>query len=105
MSGLGGTNNLRGNHPGQFIDKSNLIFQLEYRHTFNRLFSDEFSRHGIVYWIGAGTIFDNISNINKAIFNTGFGYRYRLQPQINLRLDIGFGSNNFGIYTGLNEAF
>jgi hypothetical protein len=102
---LGTPNDLRGYFWGQYRDKSSLIFQLEYRHTFNINESENLSRHGFVFWIGGGTVFPDINHINDLLFTTGAGYRYEIQPQKNIRIDIGFGTENVGIYVGYNESF
>ena len=101
----GGSNNLRGIYQGQFRDKNSIIILAEYRHFFTRPSSDELSRHGFAFWLGGGTVFPDISGIKYIALSTGGGYRYRMQPNITLRIDIGFSADKFGIYLGLNEAF
>jgi len=101
----GGSSDLRGYYQGQYRDRAALILLAEYRHFFMHPGTESVSRHGFVYWLGGGTVFHKIVKINKAILNTGLGYRYRLQPGITLRIDIGFGTENVGIYLGLNESF
>jgi hypothetical protein len=78
---------------------------VEYRHTFFTRSSNEPSRHGIVFWIGGGTVYSAPQEIKKIVPNTGIGYRYELQPRMNLRIDLGFGTESMGVYLGFNEAF
>ncbi len=101
----GGSTDLRGYYQGQYRDNHMLVILVEYRHFFTRPGTDLLSRYGFVYWLGGGTVFREISGIKHAILSTGGGYRYRMQPNITLRIDIGFGTENIGIYLGLNEAF
>jgi hypothetical protein len=101
----GGSNDLRGIYQGQFRDKNSIVILAEYRHFFNRSGTDELSRHGFAFWLGGGTVFPDISGLKYAMLSTGAGYRYRMQPNITLRIDVGFSAENFGIYMGLNEAF
>jgi hypothetical protein len=105
MQKLGTPNDLRGYFWGQYRDKSSLIFQLEYRHTFSIDDSENLSKHGFVFWIGGGTVFPDLNHINELLFSTGAGYRYEIQPRKNIRVDIGFGTEYVGIYVGYNESF
>ncbi|MBA7589263.1 hypothetical protein ES708_31344 [subsurface metagenome] len=105
MSKLGSMNDLRGYYWGQFRDNSMLFILMEYRHSFFDGGSMTFSRHGIVYWIGAGTVYDSTKDFNNGILNTGIGYRYELQPRMNLRIDVGFATESMGVYLSFTEAF
>jgi hypothetical protein len=102
---LGTQNDLRGFYYGQYRDKSSILFQLEYRHTFSFNSTDTLSRHGFVFWVGGGSVFPEYNQIKELLFSTGAGYRYEVQPRKNVRLDIGFGTENVGIYIGFNETF
>jgi hypothetical protein len=102
---LGTPNDLRGYYWGQYRDKSSLIFQLEYRHTFSFNDSEKLSRHGFVFWISGGTVFPDLNHINDLVFSTGAGYRFEIQPRQNIRIDLGFGTENVGLYIGYNETF
>lgn len=52
---------------------------------------------------------DSIRNEKIEFENTlpvvGLGYRFALQPRINLRIDAGFGRDSFGFYLNITEAF
>jgi hypothetical protein len=65
----------------------------------------EFSRHGMVFWVGGGTVYSKPQEIKNGIFNIGLGYRYEVQPRMNLRIDVGFGIESAGVYLSFNEAF
>ena len=78
---------------------------LEYRHRFNKIASMELSRHGMAFWIGGATVFSSSQSIKNPQANMGIGYRFELQPRMNLRIDIGFGTESAGLYLGFNEAF
>jgi outer membrane protein assembly factor BamA len=105
MPQLGSMNDLRGYYYGQYRDRSAGYLLVEYRHTFLRKSDLQLSRHGFVFWLGGGSAFDKISSIHSGIFSTGLGYRFQIQPQSNIRLDVGFGTEYVGIYLGFFEAF
>ena len=105
MSTIGGFYDLRGYYKGQFRDRSMSFILLEYRHKFFRRGSVNLSRHGMVFWVGGGTVFSKPQDIKKLLPGVGLGYRYELQPNMNLRIDFGFGSQTMGIYLGFNEIF
>jgi hypothetical protein len=104
MSQLGTPFDLRGYTWGQFRDKSMLFFLGEYRHMFLKA-SGELSKHGMVGWLGTGTIGPDPGKFDKWIPNFGFGYRFEVQPRMNLRIDIGIGKETSGFYFNFNEAF
>ena len=107
MSQLGTPFDLRGYIWGQYRDESLFFFLAEYRHKF--LKSDKtLSKHGAVIWAGSGTIFDVQAiedNTNRWLPNVGIGYRFEVQPRMNLRLDLGFGRESSGFYFNFNQAF
>ena len=107
MSQLGTPFDLRGYQWGRFRDKSMLFFIAEYRHTFLKK-SGELGKHGAVVWLGTGSVFnrDVISDNNlNWLPNFGVGYRYEIQPRMNLRLDLGIGRETMGVYFNFNQAF
>jgi len=63
------------------------------------------SKSGFVAWIGGGTLGETVGDFNKWLPNVGFGYRFEVQPRMNLRVDIGFGKESRGFYFNFNEAF
>ncbi|MCJ7716676.1 MAG: BamA/TamA family outer membrane protein [Anaerolineales bacterium] len=104
MSQLGTPFDLRGYIWGRYRDKSMLIFLGEYRHMFEKL-SGELRKHGVVAWLGAGSIAQDPSLFEDWLPNFGFGYRFEVQPRMNLRVDFGIGKEANGIYVNFNEAF
>jgi hypothetical protein len=48
--------------------------------------------------------FDKIE-LENTLPVVGLGYRFALQPRINLRIDAGFGRDSFGFYLNVTEAF
>jgi len=104
MSQLGTPFDLRGYTWGQYRDRSMLFFLGEYRHMFLKA-SGEMSKHGMVAWLGTGTIGPDPGQFDKWIPNFGFGYRFEVQPRMNLRIDIGIGRETSGFYFNFNEAF
>lgn len=107
MSQIGTPYDLRGYTWGRFRDRSMLYFLGEWRHVFEKK-NEELSKHGAVLWVGAGTIFEqtDLDETNmKWLPNFGFGYRFEVQPRMNIRLDVGVGRETYGIYFNFVEAF
>jgi outer membrane protein assembly factor BamA len=105
---------LRGYRWGQYRDKSMLYMIVEYRHMLSgRLFrkgdGDRIGPHGLVGWVGTGTIAPRARDFTNWLPNFGVGYRFEVQPRMNLRLDVGFADTVDGwqpaIYFNFNEAF
>jgi hypothetical protein len=76
----------------------------EYRHTFKKK-NGELSKQGAVVWAGVGTLGDAVSNLDGWLPNIGLGYRFEVQPRMNVRFDIGFGKESMGFYFNFCEAF
>ena len=104
LTRLGGTNALRGYIDGQYRDRSGVYLLSEWRHMF--LKSDQtLSKHGIAAWLGSGSIADDLSAVEEWIPNLGIGYRFEVQPRMNLRIDFGIGRESSGLYFNFTEAF
>jgi outer membrane protein assembly factor BamA len=104
MSQPGTPFDLRGYTWGRYRHESMFIALTEYRHMFLKKNGD-LSPHGIVLWLGAGTLGDNVTDFKNWLPNAGIGYRFQVQPRMNLRIDIGFGSESRGFYFNFNEAY
>ena len=104
MSQLGSPFDLRGYTWGRYRDKSMIFFLGEYRYMFNKR-SGERSKHGVVGWLGGGSVGEDPGDFTNWLPNFGFGYRFEVQPRMNLRVDFGFGRETFGFYFNFNEAF
>ena len=46
-----------------------------------------------------------VDDFQKWLPNFGLGFRFEVEPRMNLRLDLGFGKNSAGFYFSFNEAF
>jgi hypothetical protein len=104
MSQLGTPFDLRGYTWGRYRHESIMFLIPEYRHTFLKQ-DGELSKHGAVLWAGAGTLGDAVTNIDGWLPNLGVGYRFEVQPRMNVRFDIGFGKESMGFYFNFCEAF
>jgi len=104
LSQLGSPFDLRGYLWGHYRDQSVVYFIAEYRHMFSNS-SCETGRHGLVVWLGTGSVSDDLIRYIYWLPNAGAGYRFELQPRMNLRIDIGFGKKSRGFYLNFNEAF
>ncbi|GAA4898790.1 BamA/TamA family outer membrane protein [Ferrimonas pelagia] len=100
LAQLGGGTRLRGYNSGRYRDKQMGLAQLEYRHDLPR-------RHGMVYWLGAGTLAESVSELgsDKWLHSVGLGYRFEVKQRVNLRLDMAWGNGESGFYFAVNEVF
>ena len=103
MPALGGPKRMRGFFHGRYRDNVYIMFQLEYRQYF-------YKRFGFVVFGGTGNVSDNILTYDfhtlKWSYGAGLRFLFNKKQKINLRMDVGFGSQgNSGIYFGIEEAF
>ncbi len=104
LSMLGSPYDLRGYYLGHYRDRSMVLGIIEYRHQFQKK-DGSMSKHGAVAWIGTGSIAPSPEEFKHWIPNAGFGYRFEVQPRMNVRAEIGFGKKSNGFYISFNEAF
>ncbi len=99
---------LRGYRWGRYRDESMLYMLLEYRRM-QRHEDGRVGPHGLVGWIGGGSIAPQARDFEHWLPNFGVGYRLQVQPRMNLRLDVGFAQEESGwqpaLYFNFNEAF
>lgn len=103
LPAIGGPSRMRGFFSGRYRDNFYGMMQLEYRQYVWKKF-------GIVAFGGLGNVSENILTYNFSTmkYSGGIGLRYLFnkKEKINLRMDIGFGSDGSrGIYFGIQEAF
>lgn len=100
LSTFGGSDNMRGYFEGRFRDKGEFDFCIELRQHI-------WHRNGIVLWGGAGMVFPRISamRLRNMLPNYGVGYRWEFKKRVNVRLDLGFGRDEWGVIFSINEAF
>ena len=100
LSTFGDSQRMRGYYEGRYRDKCEADITVELRQHIWR-------RNGLVFWIGAGTVFPRLSdfNVHHILPNIGIGYRWQFKPRVNVRLDFGIGKNTTGINFSINEAF
>jgi hypothetical protein len=102
---LGSPFDLRGYYWGWYRDNNSVFILAEYRHKFKKIKSSEWSKMGGVVWVGIGSVSPTWNNYTYWLPNAGIGFRYELQPRLNLRIDFGVGYNSTGFYFNFNEAF
>ena len=97
---LGGSRQLRGYEQGRYRGHQKVLAQVELRQPLT-------GRHGMVTWVGVGTLSEDISDLGEERWlpSIGVGYRLRIKEKINLRFDVGFGRNDKGVYVSVNEVF
>lgn len=104
MSQPGTPFDLRGYTWGRYRDESMVYAIGEYRHMFRKK-DGTISPHGVVGWMGVGTIGETVKKFGEWLPSIGIGYRLEVQPRMNLRIDIGFGKETRGFYFNFNEAY
>jgi hypothetical protein len=105
MSQLGTPTDLRGYAWGRFRHEDMFYAIAEYRHMFRKRSTGERGKHGLVGWVGGGSIMPDVMETDNFLYNFGVGYRFEVQPRMNVRFDYGFGRDNSGLYFNFTEAF
>lgn len=97
---LGSNQRMRGYYEGRYRDKNAVSGQLEYRRKLDW-------RHGVVGWLGAGTMGPSFHALDDGRWlpSAGVGYRFEFKPRVNVRLDYGIGKGSSGFYFQVGEAF
>ncbi|MGI2259575.1 BamA/TamA family outer membrane protein [Shewanella sp. GXUN23E] len=100
LSEVGRDGRMRGYYQGQYRDRYQFNGQVELRQQLT-------GRHGLVYWLGAGTLADERQQLfdGEWLPTLGVGYRMAFKPRVNIRLDLGIGKDSSGFYFQINEAF
>ena len=104
MSQHGTPFDLRGYTWGRYRDESMIFGIGEYRLMFQKR-DGSLSPHGMVAWLGTGTLGDSVKDFGDWLPGIGVGYRLEVQPRMNLRIDIGFGRETQGFYFNFKEAY
>jgi hypothetical protein len=106
---VGSPFDLRGYRWGRYRDKTIAYAILEYRYVFSagRLpdGSVDLTRHGLVGWVGLGTLGTDYTHLDGLLPNAGVGYRFAIQGRLNARLDFGVGNDSQAFYFNFNEAY
>ena len=102
LSGIGGSQILRGYYYGRFRDNHSLQVQTEWRRHL-------IGRFGFALFGGFGNVMPswNEIDLNQTKWAAGGGLRFNLNPgdTTNIRLDVAAGPNTSGLYLTLGEAF
>lgn len=101
LPAVGSPNAMRAYFRSRFRDNWTVIGQVELR-----LF-ELFRRHGLAVWAGAATVSPRLADarIDEALYEIGIGYRFRLQPRQNARIDFAVGRDSMGFSLQVLEAF
>jgi outer membrane protein assembly factor BamA len=114
LSQIGSSNDLRGYRLGRYRHKAMMYGIVEYRHQFlNAKREGGMSRHGYVAWVGAGSVGEDLGDLEHVLPNWGVGYRFEVQPRMSVRMDVGFGKEFYSdgeafepaVYFNFTEAF
>ncbi len=109
LGGLGSPWDLRGYRWGRYRAQTIAYALVEHRFMFalgkNPDGSVKLSRHGVVGWVGAGTLGDSVVKPDGFLPNAGLGYRFEVQQRLNARLDFGWGRESQAVYFNFTEAY
>ena len=101
LAALGGSDLMRGYYQGRFLDNNMLATQLEYRFPV-------YEPIGIVVFVGAGNVYNKISELRLNALKIGYGAGLRLKivrsENLNIRVDVAKGEK-LNFYFGIAEAF
>lgn len=97
---LGGNQRMRGYYSGRYMDNHIVSVQVELRQHVK-------GRWGFTTWVGTGTVFPSISQLElkHLLPNYGLGLRFEVKHNVNARIDYGFGKNTRGFVFNIGEAF
>lgn len=97
---LGDSHHLRGYYEGRYRDRNIVTTQLELRKKLSW-------RHGVVAWVGAGSMSSDVHDVADGNWlpSVGVGYRFQIKKSMNLRFDYGVGEKSTGFYFQVGEAF
>ena len=104
---MGGESIMRGYYYGRYRDRNQLAAQVEYRFLpIPFKFTD---RLGFAVFAGAGSVFDQVDNLNISNFvvSGGAGLRFLLFPKKDIwtRVDYAVTKESTGIYIFIGESF
>jgi outer membrane protein assembly factor BamA len=102
MAAMGGFSLMRGYYLGRLRDKNYAAFQAEYRlHLWKFL--------GMAAFASTGEVAPRLGDLTfgELKFAGGAGLRFQVdkKERVNIRFDVGFGSNQPGYYLTIGEAF
>jgi len=104
---MGGESIMRGYYYGRYRDRNQLAAQVEYR--FLPLPFKFTDRIGLAVFAGAGSVFDEVDNLNVSnlVFSAGAGLRFLIFPQKDIwtRIDFAVTEESVGYYFFIGEAF
>ena len=104
---MGGESIMRGYYYGRYRDRNQLAAQVEYRFLpIPFKFTD---RLGFAVFIGAGSVFNELDNLNISNFvvSGGAGLRFLLFPKKDIwtRIDFAVTEESTGFYIFIGESF
>jgi len=93
---LGGQDLLRGYYSNRFRGDDHLAGQLELRYAVT-------GRWTLVGFADAGAIGDG--RLGRTLSSSGFGFRFAIKEQVVLRLDMGYGADQSGVFFTFGHTF
>jgi len=101
LPALGSPKEMRAYFLDRYRDTWRVLGQFELR------LHELYRRHGLVTWVAAGTVAPSLSkaSIRETLIEVGLGYRFRLQPRQNARIDFAVGRGSIAFALNVLEAF
>jgi len=107
MALMGGEEMMRGYYYGRYRDNNQLAAQVEYR--FLPIPFSFTDRIGAVLFAGAGSVFNQLDNleVSNFVFAGGTGLRFLVFPKKDIwaRLDFAWTEEGSGVYIFIGESF
>lgn len=97
---LGGPDDLRGYRPFRFYDNNALVMNAEYRW-------QVFAGLDMALFVDAGKVYDQWQQINLRHLraDAGFGFRFKMNDAVFMRIDTGFSPEGFGVWLKFGNVF
>ena len=97
---LGGPDDLRGYRFNRFYDNNSAVLNGEYRW-------QVFTGLDMALFADAGQVFDRWQQINfrNLHADAGFGFRFKMNDAVFLRIDSGFSPEGFGVWLKFGNVF
>ena len=97
---LGGPDDLRGYRAFRFYDNNEAVLNGEYRW-------QVFAGLDMALFVDAGQVFDRWQQINYRHLRSdaGFGFRFKMNGAVFMRIDTGFSPEGFGIWLKFGNIF
>jgi Omp85 superfamily domain len=108
LSSIGGQQSVRGYGEGRFVDANRSLASAELRtEVFRAVLFDVLMSGEVAPFVDAGRVFSSAADfpLEQLHVAGGLGFRAVIRPQVVGYVDIGYGSEGFAAFSGLDYPF